>query len=539
MISHWVAAASTFFRRLASGATVAVFALVGMGCVAPQRSPDVVVMASGADLESANPLVTLHPLSRQVQRYALFVTLTRYDAALNQQPYLARHWAWSDSGRALTLAITQDLHWHDGPLTTARDAAFTFLAARDPATGFPRASELSTLDTAVAIDDSTLVLHFLAPQTRLPALLAELPIVPTHLLSKVPRANMRTAPFNDAPIGNGPFRFVSRRRGARWTFARNDAFPQSLGGPPSLKGFVVAVVDEATTKFAGLASGELDVAGIAPTMASLVQRDSTLTLLTYPVLFGTALCFNTTREPFSDVRVRRAIALSIDRRRIVDVAISGYGTPSSSPIPPDNSLTPRDANMRDTSRADSLLDAAGWRRGANRQRERAGIPLAVELITVGSGDNVAEQLIQSDLAERGISLRVRQTELGAFLTTARASAKTFDVLIAGIPTDLSFSHLSAMFGSTQRGSTLDYTGFHEKALDVAIAHAVVAPDGAPRTQAWRDVQIALDTLTPATWLYYSRGVQGISRRLAGVQMDIRGELVSLHDWHIASGRSAR
>ncbi len=51
--------------------------LLATACIAPQRPDDVVVLASGADLESANPLVTTHPLSRQIQRYALFVTRTR------------------------------------------------------------------------------------------------------------------------------------------------------------------------------------------------------------------------------------------------------------------------------------------------------------------------------------------------------------------------------------------------------------------------------------------------------------------------------
>jgi peptide/nickel transport system substrate-binding protein len=538
VISHGVASASTLIVRAARYVGIALCFVTWAACVAPQRAPDVVVMASGADLESANPLVTLHPLSRQVQRYALFVTLTRYDSALHQQPYFARSWQWGDSGRALTLTLVHDLQWHDGVLTTAHDAVFTFLAARDPATGFPRASELAALDTAIATSDSTLVLRFRAPQPRLPALLAELPIVPAHLLSRVTRAGMRTAAFNDAPIGNGPFRFVSRQRGARWTFVRNEAFPASIGGPPALKGFVVAVVDEATTKFAGLASGELDVAGISPTMASLVARDRALALVTYPVLFGTALCFNTTRAPFSDARVRRAIALSIDRKRIVDIALAGYGSPSSSPIPPESPLASIGAPVRDTLRADALLDAAGWTRGANRQRSRAGRPLAVELITVGSGDNVAEQLIQSDLAERGITLRVRQTELGAFFTAARAPTKTYDMLIAGIPTDLSFSNVSAMFASAQRGGTLDYTGFHAPALDALLARATVAPDGTERVQAWRDVQAALDSLAPATWVYHSRGLQGLSRRLSGVRMDVRGELVSLHDWRVVSESAA-
>jgi peptide/nickel transport system substrate-binding protein len=511
---------------------------LSLGCIAPQRPDDVLVLASGADLESANPLVTTHTLARQIQRYALLVTLTRYDSALAHQPYYARSWRWTDDHRSLTLSLASGLQWHDGAPTTARDAVFTLLAARDPATGFPRAAELATLDTAIALDDSTLALRFSGAMADLPPYLAELPIAPAHLLAALPRAALRAAPFNDAPVGNGPFRFASRRRGARWTFVRNERFPASLGGPPALRGLTVAVVDEATTKFAGLASGELDMAGISPMMVALARRDATLAVLTYPVLFGTALFFNTTRPPFDDARVRLAASRAIDRMRIVEVALAGFGTPWSGPVPPDNPVAWSPRAQRDTAAADSLLDAAGWRRGADGMRRRGASALAVELLTVGSGDNVAEQLVQGDLAARGIAVRVRQTEMGSFLTTARADRKQFDVLVAGVPGDLSLAYVSALFDTRQRGGTLDYTGFHTAPLDTLLQAASTSPEGAPRRAAWTAVQQALDTLAPATWIYHARGVQGVSRRVRGAKMDLRGELVTVHDWSLAP-RGAR
>jgi peptide/nickel transport system substrate-binding protein len=437
----------------------------------------------------------------------------------------------------LTLSLAADLRWHDGAPTTARDAAFTFLAAKDPATGYPRAAELATLDTAIAVDDTTLSLRFRQPPADLPALLAELPIVPAHELAAVQRSAMRSAPFNDAPVGNGPFRFVERRRGTRWRFERNAEFPASLGGPAALDGLVIAVVDEATTKFAGLASGELDMAGISPDMAVLAKRDATLEVVTYPVLFSTGLFFNTTRAPFDDARVRLAVSRAIDRARIVEVALSGFARPASGPVPPDSPLSWAPRADRDTAASDSLLDAAGWRRGTDGIRTRAGQRLDVELLSVGSGDNVAEQLVQADLAARGIALRVRQTEMGSFLTAARAERKSFDLLLAGVPGDLSLSYVSALFASGQRGGTLDYTGFHSAALDRLLARTAATPLGEPRRLAWRDVQIALDTLAPATWLYHSRGLQGVSRRVHGARMDLRGELVTVHDWTL-SGASA-
>ena len=217
----------------------------------------------------------------------------------------------------------------------------------------------------------------------------------------------------------------------------------------------------------------------------------------------------------------------------MDVALAGYAQPSSSPVPPESPEAWSPASPRDTVRADALLDAAGWRRGVDGVRRRAGRSLDVELLTVGSGDNVVEQLVQGDLAARGVTLRVRQIEMGSFLTSARATDKQFDLLVAGIPGDLSLSYVIACFATAQRGGSLDYAGFHLPALDHALTAATSADEGT-RVSRWREVQQLLDTLAPATWLYHSRGVQGVSRRVGHVRMDLRGELVAIHDWSLAA-----
>ena len=325
-------------RRAPSTVVAVLLAALAIACAAPDRPADTVVYASGADLESGNPLVTTHPLARQVQRYVLFVTLVRFDSTFAVMPYFARTWDWAPDRRRLTMHLAPDLRWHDGVATTARDVAFTLTAARDPATGFPRASALISLADARALDDTTVVLQFTSPQPDVPAILGELPIAPVHLLGAVPPAELRRHDFGRAPLGNGPFRFASRTPGQRWIFERNPDFPASLGGPPALRRLVVAVVDEATIKFAGLVSGELDVAGISPPMASLVARDEALKVITYPLLFSTGLVFNTTTPPFDDPRVRRAVDLALQRQRIIDVAIAGYGVPAACAVPPDNPL---------------------------------------------------------------------------------------------------------------------------------------------------------------------------------------------------------
>jgi peptide/nickel transport system substrate-binding protein len=298
-----------------------------------------------------------------------------------------------------------------------------------------------------------------------------------------------------------------------------------MGGAPRVRELVIAVVDEPTTKFAGLASGDLDFAGIAPTMAALAERDPTIDVVDYPVPFSTTLVFNVHRAPFDDVRVRRAIDLSIDRERIVEAALAGYGTPAAGPVPPENPLAWRVTMSRDPARSDSLLDAAGLNRGPDGRRR-----LSIQLLTVGSGDNAVEQLIQADLAERGIRVEIRQLEMAAFLARARAREKAFDMLITGIPGDLSLSYLRAMFESAQRGGSLDYADFHSPTLDALFSRARNARDESALRDAWRAVQEEFARQVPVSWLYHGRGLQGMSARMRNVTMDLRGELATVSRW---------
>lgn len=513
-------------RRLVGVLSAVLF----VGCAGIVRDGDIIVLASGADLESANPVVTVHTMSRQMQRHMLFMPLVRLDSLMEPSPWLATRWHWSDTRDTLTFTLRTDIVWHDGVRTTARDAWLTFDAARDPQTGSPRAGDLEAVRDILAVDDTTLRFTFSRSQSGVPLVFAELPPVPSHILANVPRSEWRRHAFSTSPVGNGPFMFVSRQAGQRWRFARNPNFPMSLGGPPPAREVVIAVVDEPATKFAGLVSGELDVAGISPAMAGLVSRDPLLVLETPPVLFSTMLAFNTTRAPFDDARVRRAVSMALDRHRIVEAAVAGYAVPSTSAIPPGIFGDAQLAPPADSAGAAALLESAGWTLATDGVRGRNGERLAVTLLTVGSGDLAVEQLLQDDLRRIGIALTVRTVELASFLAGMRAPVKEFALAYTGVPGDLALGHLSALFHSAQRGGALDYTGYHTAELDALLSAARNADGAAVRNYAWQRVSAHLESRTPVAFVYHGRGVQGRARSLDGVVMDLRGELTSIARW---------
>lgn len=434
--------------------------------------------ASGADLQSINPLLTVHPLARQVQRFVLLTTVARYDSALVPQPYLARDWSWSADKRTLRLRLVQGVRWDDGVPTTAGDVRWTLDAARDPIVGYPRLGDLAGLDSVLAPDDSTVVLGFSAPQARFPDVLTDLAILPAHLLDSVPRGSLRRAEWNQRPVGNGPFRFVRHEPNRRWVFAANPDFPATLGGPPGVARLVIAVVDEPVTKLAALVDGELDFAGIQPAHAAYVRRDPRLQVLDYPLLFTYGLVFNLRRAPFDRVDIRRRISNALDRRELVEGYVYGYGTPATGPVPPGIALRP-----------------AAYRVEPER---------TFELLTVGSGEGALEQMVQAQLARAGFQVTIRQLELSAFLDRLYGPGHDFDAAILGIPGDLGLGYLGPL---------------------ASLAGMTVPRDPVAAERMFADS-------VPVAFLYHARGLQGMNRRVHGVRMDVRGELVTVHDWRI-------
>jgi peptide/nickel transport system substrate-binding protein len=139
-----------------------------------------------------------------------------------------------------------------------------------------------------------------------------------------------------------------------------------------------------------------------------------------------------------------------------------------------------------------------------RSRLLPPAPVPFELLTVGSGDGVLEQMLQAQLARAGFRVALRQLELSAFLDRLYGPAHDFDAAVLGIPGDLGLGYLGPLAG--------------------------VAGMAAPRDPVEAE-RLFADSV-PVAFLYHARGVQGLTRRVQGVRMDIRGELATVHDWWV-------
>src|SRR5258705_1255434 len=345
-----------------------------------------------------------------------------------------------------------DVGWDDGIATTARDVVWTLEAARDPATGYPRFTDLESVTSVAALDDSTVELRFTgAPMSRsgddLPDVLTDLAILPGHLLGGVPHARLGNAWWNVHRVGTGPCRYVGHEPTRRWVFERSLDFPPDMGGPPHVDRLIVVIVDEPMVKLSALVAGELDFAGISPQHAAFVERHHELAIREYPLIFPYGLVFNTRRPPFDDLRARRAAALAIDRQEIVDGYLFGFAAVADGPVPP--GLPAYRAPPHLPVAPDSARRLVAELDGT--------APPGFELLTVGSGEGALEQMLQARLAAVGFCVTIRQLELATFLNRVYGERHDFTAAVIGIPGDPGIRFLQALVGLTRGSVSSDPT----------------------------------------------------------------------------------
>jgi peptide/nickel transport system substrate-binding protein len=512
--------------------------LAGIACERgddPRRGGSMVIGA-GSDLDHANPLVSVDAWTNEILRFALFTPLVRYGPDLDMEPWLAESWEM-EGDTAVVFRIRRDVSWHDGVPTTAHDVLFTFERATDPATGFPNASYFSHW-TGGAVIDSFTVRFSLVPHAEPLAGWPFTPIAPRHLLDAVPAEALRQAPFNRSPVGNGPFRFVSQRPNDRWVFEANPHFPAGLGGPPLLDRLIWRVIPDNTSQLTELRVGQVDlVLQPRPDQVRALARRGDVRVLEKPSRQYTFIAWNGTRPPLDEPAVRKALAMAIDRDRILVGLRSGLGSPGVGPILPfhwayDPELEPVPF---DPDGAVALLAEAGIRdrNGDGRLQRRDGGTFQIELVLPAGSDfsrDVAEA-VRGDLARIGVRATTRQLEATVLFADVTSPERRFDAVLLGWSGDLRLD-LTDTFHSAALGAPYQFASYANPEVDRLMDRAALEPDRDVARPLWRQAQRILRDEQPWTLLYYQTDAYLARDRLQGVEMDIRGALLTLPRWWV-------
>jgi peptide/nickel transport system substrate-binding protein len=454
----------------------------------------------------------------------------------NFVPILARAWTRRDS---VTLAFDLDprARWQDGVPVTARDVVFTFGRARNPAIA-PRLSELLRHITSVTAEgERRVVFRFSHPYVeQLYDATFHVAPLPAHLLDSIPPEALARSSFVSQPVGSGPYRLVRNVPGQFVELAANQKF---FLGRPKVDRVIIRVAADADARLNMVLSGQADAMdNVPPPLDNLrrVAADSSLRLIPVPSPTVGFLLFNQRdrrdrslpHPVLSDVRVRRAIMLGLDRRLMVQAVFGSYGEVPYGPVSPllwirHRSPKPERQNLAESRR---LLAAAGWSDSdGDGVLDRNGRPLTLEL-TLPNTSGIRRQmalLVQEQLRQIGVRLELQTLDFPVW--AERRAAGNFDIDFSSTVQDPSPTGLTQAWTCNGGSNVAKYC---DPRVDSLMERAVLGK-GDPG-QNWVTALQQIEADAPAAFLYAPTYVYAVKRNFRDVKISPTSSWILLREW---------
>lgn len=316
-------------------------------------------------------------------------TLLKRDEKLNIHGDLATKWELSQDAKTWVITIRDDVKFSDGQPLTADDVVFTYeQGAKSAGT-----VDMGEFESIKALNPTTLEIKLKKPHITFLNTLVTLGIVPKHAYKEG---------YAENPMGSGPFKFVSWNKGQQMIVEPN---PDYYGSKSGFERITFLYTSEDATVAAARAA-QVQMAVVTPATAANVpdnmQRVAVESVDNRGIMFPTEPAGKKTaaglpigNDVTSDLAIRKAVNIAVDRKKLTEGVLNGYGTPAwgvADGLPWDN--TEQRLGDNDMEGAKAMLDAAGWKMGANGVREKNGKP-AQFTVLYPAHDNVRQALAVS------------------------------------------------------------------------------------------------------------------------------------------------
>jgi peptide/nickel transport system substrate-binding protein len=461
--------------RMISQAVLA-FALVTLVAITtvPRSSPAQAPKPGGrlvVGLSQDIPGLDPHPSTSTITYQVLslvFQSLVDFDRNLVIRPVLAESWRVSPNGREWTFVLRKGVTFHNGRPLSAQDVKFTFERILDPKTAARGRGALAIIERVEAVDSGTVRFHLSRPSGAFLSRIAQTfqAIIPPEALA------------GDAfkPIGTGPYQLVEWKTNDRIELRRFAGYWEP--GLPYLDELTLKPIPDNTVRLTALQTGDAGMIQLIPLerLAELTQAPSKDYLVRTVKGGGgfSAFILNTKKPPFSDARVRRAVAAAVDKQEVVLGVWRGAGQPINQLMPPGPSwffnVPDRKADVEQ----------------AKRLLGEAGVPRGLKVVhTVGQVSNLvpAAQVFQAQLGRIGIDLSLEVMDWAAYIKRQRAldfTSTNTGFFPKGDPDDAYFRYFHSKGGANELSG-----GYANPAVDRLLEEAEATVDDKRRADAYQ------------------------------------------------------
>ncbi len=451
----------------------------------------------------------------------------------------------------VTFQLRPNVTFSDGVPMTADDVVWTFNWAMNRDVEAPRArSALEKIRRVVRTGDNGVTYEFAQPFFDPIGLAGDSYVLPRHFYEPIgpEKFNKSTGLL----MGSGRYKFATDPRQKQWTpgnsveLVRNDRY---WGEPASLDKLVYKIIGSDLPRLTAFTNGELDVFGANPVQHKSLLANPDVMARAQHLEYDTPsagyryIAWNQQRNGkptrFADKRVRQAMTMLCDRKRICDDVLLGQASVVTGPF---NRLGKQnDPAIQpwpfDVDRARALLKEAGYSDdGSGTLRGPDGQPFVIK-VTYPLGSTVYDRVMLSfkdSFAKAGVTFEPDRLDWSVF--SQRLKDRDFDAISLGWTAGLE-DDIYQMFDSSQIADKADnFMSYHNDQLDAAIRQARQTLDPAVRLPLWRKCHAILHEDQPYTFLFASKTLTFVDKRFANVQLVPLG-LNDVAEWYVPTGQA--
>ena len=493
-------------RLLVLAAAAAVFA---SGPAMAQKQGGTLTVGLEFEIPGFDPLkVGVYDTPANIGAALIFETLVKLDENGKAAPSLALSWSSSDDFKTWTFKLRPNVKFQDGTPFNAAAVKWNFDRQKDPKNNCRCAFYIANVVSLDAPDDLTLVYHLKDPSVNLPATLTR-PDQNNSIHSPT-AVQAKGDDYSRNPVGTGPFMVKSWQAGDRMVLERNPDYWNK--GHPHLDRVVLRPLPDSQSRFASLKACETDIVWADEFEADNIvraQKDPTLQVLSYAGSGAAVNAINTKVPPLDDVRVRQALVMALDRKKISQALTNGLARPATNPYGDGSWVKCKDdgALPEDPKKAAELI-------------KEYGKPVSFKMLFTATPRGRANgQVLQQLWKNIGANMEIEQVDQASF--PPRAFQRKFDIIgwrIVDFPEpDVQ------MYANFHTGSPVALANYSNPELDKLLEHARVTADEAKRIEDYCAVSRIINQEAIWFWTfqntYYAVAkakVKGVPKLFGGV-----------------------
>ena len=413
--------------------------------------------------DSLDPHLAVAAGTKEVM-FNVFEGLMKPTSTGDLTPAVAESYTVSEDRLTYTFTLREGVKFHNGDDVTAEDVVYSITRCADTTDGAPLVEAFSVIQAVEAVDARTVAITISEPSNEFISYMTTA-ILPADYDQQ-----------DTAPVGTGPFKFVSR---AAQDNIILEKFDEYWGTPAYLDKVTFKIMENADSLVMSLQSGAIDLCSHL-TSTQVAQLGDDFYVAEGTMNLVQALYLNNAEKPFDDVRVRQALCYAVDKQGIIDLAFDGYGSPIGSSMYPafgkyfDESLT--NYYTKDVEKAKSLLADAGYPNGFEMT------------ITVPSNYQPhidTAQVLVEQLKEIGVTAKIELVEWGTWVSDVYAG-RQFQSTVVGV--DASNMTARALLERFTSDYAKNFINYNNADYDALFQQALTTYDDAEQTAIYKAME---------------------------------------------------